>query len=235
MKNRIPDIRIDQESCKGCDLCLRLCPREMFQESQEIGTKGFRLRIPELSRQCSNCGLCRYFCPEGAIILEGESLVDEFWEQPQQTKKRPEARGGWRKAKTLHPGKHFISGNTACAWAALDVGCRFFAGYPITPASEQSYEMERLMPDVGGVFVQMENEDSSMVALCGASLGGAKVITATSAPGFERMLENLAFALSNELPMVIAIAQRTSPSTGRPTATGSWLVRGTTWGASWWN
>jgi len=86
------------------------------------------------------------------------------------------------------------------------------------------------MPGIGGVFVQMENEDSSIAALCGASLAGAKVMTATSDPGFERMLENLAFALTNELPMVIAVAQRTSPSTGRPTATGSWLVRGTRWG-----
>lgn len=230
MINKIPEIRIDQERCKGCDLCLKLCPKGVFQESQEVGAKGFRLIIPELSRQCSNCGLCKYFCPEEAVILEGECLLDEFWGQLQQIEKVSQARGGWRKVKTLHPGKHFISGNTACAWAALDAGCQFFAGYPITPATEQSYEMERLMPGVGGVFIQMENEDASMAALCGASLAGAKAMTATSDPGFERMLENIAFALTNELPMVVAVVQRTAPSTGRPTGTGSWLVRGTRWG-----
>ena len=230
MINKIPEIRIDQERCKGCDLCLKLCPKGVFQESQEVGAKGFRLIIPELSRQCSNCGLCKYFCPEEAVILEGECLLDEFWGQLQQIEKVSQARGGWRRVKTLHPGKHFISGNTACAWAALDAGCQFFAGYPITPATEQSYEMERLMPGVGGVFIQMENEDASMAALCGASLAGAKAMTATSDPGFERMLENIAFALTNELPMVVAVVQRTAPSTGRPTGTGSWLVRGTRWG-----
>jgi len=227
---KMPEIRIDQERCKGCDLCLKLCPKQVFQESQEIGTKGFRLRVPELSSQCSNCGLCKYFCPEGAIILESECLIDEFWEQLWQVKKASLPRGGWKSVRTLRPGKHFISGNTACAWAALDAGCRFFAGYPITPATEQSHEMERLMPNVGGFFIQMENEDASMAALCGASLAGVKVMTATSDPGFERMLENLAFALINELPMVLVAVQRTSPSTGRPTGTGSWLVRGVRWG-----
>ncbi len=230
MTGKMPEIRIDQGKCKGCNLCLELCPKGVFQETQEMGAKGFRLRIPELSSQCSNCGLCKYFCPEEAIILDGECLIDEFWEQLQQIKKVSQARGGWKKVKTLYPGKHFISGNIACVWAALDAGCRFFAGYPITPASEQSYEMERLMPSAGGVFIQMENEDASMAALCGASLAGAKAMTATSDPGFERMLENSAFALTNELPMVVAVVQRTSPSTGRPTGTGSSLVRGVRWG-----
>ena len=230
MTNRMLEIGIDQERCKGCDLCLSLCPTGVFQETQEIGAKGFRLRIPEPSRHCSNCGLCKYFCPEEAITFEGECLLDEFWTKLQQIERVSKPRGGWKKVRPLHPGNYFISGNTACAWAALDVGCRFFAGYPITPASEQSYEMEKLMPGMGGVFVQMENEDASVAALCGASLAGVKAMTATSDPGFVRMLENLAFALTNELPMVVALVQRTSPSTGRPTGTGSWLVRGTRWG-----
>ena len=85
--NRIPKIVIDQERCKGCDLCLELCPKKIFQESQEMGIKGFRIRIPKLSTQCSSCGLCKYFCPEGAIKLDGECLIDESWKRLEQLKK----------------------------------------------------------------------------------------------------------------------------------------------------
>lgn len=224
------EITVDQERCKGCDLCLNLCPAKVFQESDQTNTRGFKSRIPALKEQCTSCGLCQYFCPERAIKLEGKSILSDLWNQAERKKDSSKARGGWQKVKTLHPGKHFTNGNVACAWAAVDAGCRFFAGYPITPASEQLHEMENIMPKAGGVFLQMENEDSSMAALCGASLAGAKAMTATSDPGFERMLENLSFAIVNELPMVLALVQRTSPSTGRPTGTGAWLVRGTRWG-----
>ena len=223
-------VEINQDRCKGCDLCLNLCPAKVFQETKEINKKGFKSRTPALMDKCTNCGLCQYFCPEAAISLKKPSALNKLWEQAKTKNTIPGSRGGWQKAKTRKPGKHFVSGNEACSWAALDVGCRFFAGYPITPASEQSYEMEALMPKVGGVFVQMENEDASMAALCGGTLAGVKSMTATSDPGFERMNENLSFALVNELPLVISLVQRTSPSTGRPTGTGSWMLRGVRWG-----
>lgn len=229
------EIYIDQSRCKGCDLCLRLCPKKVFEESQEIEVKGFKLRAPVKIRDCSECGLCRYFCPEGAITLKEKSLLDEFWQKVQKMREaamsQNQPRGGWKKAKTNFPGEHFISGNIACVWGALDAGCRFFAGYPITPASEQSYEMEKRMRELDGIFIQMENEDASLAAVCGASLAGAKPMTATSGPGFSRMSENLSFALTNELPMVIVDAQRTGPSTGRPTGTGAGEIREARWGS----
>lgn len=228
-------IKIDQEKCKGCDLCINLCPKEVFKETEDIGSKGFKLREVTTPENCSNCGLCNYFCPEGAIVLNGESLLDEFWkkvfEEKEIAKKQNLPRGGWREVKTHYPGKYFLSGNIACVWAAIDAGCRFFAGYPITPANEQSLEAEKRMREVEGIFIQMENEDASLAALCGASLAGAKVMTATSGPGFSRMQENLSFALTNEIPLVIVDAQRAGPSTGRPTGTGAGEIREARWGS----
>ena len=212
-----PKVKLNEDKCKGCDLCLNLCPKHVFEESPEIGLKGYKTRLVKSENECNDCGLCQYFCPEGAIALEEIGILDKIWERTQNIKQNSQGRGGWRRAKTVHPGNHFLSGNIACSWAAIDAGCRFFAGYPITPATEQSYEMEKSMPQVNGIFVQMENEDASLAALIGASLAGAKPMTATSDPGFERMLENLSFAMVNELPMVISLVQRTSPSTGRPT------------------
>lgn len=231
----MPEIRIDQERCKGCDLCLNLCPKQVFKETEKIGIKGFRLRIPADKEFCSDCGLCTYFCPEGAIILNDASLLDEFmqkaYEAREVAKRVNQPRGGANKVKTHLPGKHFLTGNSACVSGAIDSGCRFFAAYPITPVNEQSIEMEERMRELDGVFIQMENEDAALAALCGASLAGAKVMTATSGPGFSRMQENLSFALTNELPMVIVDAQRTGPSTGRPTATGTGEIREARWGS----
>ena len=85
-----------------------------------------------------------------------------------------------------------ISGNHACALGAVATGCRFFAGYPITPSSEIAERLSRRLPEVGGVFVQMEDEIASMAAVIGASMGGVKAMTATSGPGFSLKQENQA-------------------------------------------
>jgi 2-oxoglutarate ferredoxin oxidoreductase subunit alpha len=123
-----------------------------------------------------------------------------------------------------------LSGNSVVAEAAVDAGCRFYAGYPITPSSEIAAEMSRLMPRVGGVFIQMEDEIASMGAVIGASLAGLKAMTATSGPGFSLKQENIGFACMAEVPCVIVNVMRGGPSTGLPTLPSQGDVMQARWG-----
>ena len=111
----------------------------------------------------------------------------------------------------------FLLGDMACVYGGLLAGVSFFGGYPITPASEVSEGMARLLPRVGGTYIQMEDEIGSIAAIIGASWGGAKSMTATSGPGFSLMMENYGYAIMTETPCVIVNVQRTGPSTGQPT------------------
>jgi 2-oxoglutarate ferredoxin oxidoreductase subunit alpha len=111
----------------------------------------------------------------------------------------------------------FILGDMACVYGGLIAGCSFFGGYPITPASEIAEGMARMLPRVGGTYIQMEDEIGSIAAVIGASWGGAKSMTATSGPGFSLMMENYGFAMMTETPCVLVNIQRTGPSTGQPT------------------
>jgi 2-oxoglutarate ferredoxin oxidoreductase subunit alpha len=110
-----------------------------------------------------------------------------------------------------------MQGNEACAWGALAAGCRFFAGYPITPSTEIAELLARNLPRLGGYFIQMEDEIASIAAVIGASVAGAKSMTATSGPGFSLMQENLGYAYMAEVPCVVVNVQRGGPSTGLPT------------------
>src|SRR5512143_3720930 len=96
-------------------------------------------------------------------------------------------------------GMHYFSGNEAAAEGAIAAGCRFYAGYPITPSTEIAEILSNRLPQVDGVFIQMEDEIASMAAVIGASLGGMKSATATSGPGFSLMQENLGFAVMSEI------------------------------------
>ena len=116
----------------------------------------------------------------------------------------------------MQPGRYFMQGNVACAEGALAAGCRFFAGYPITPATEIAEHMARRLPEVGGVYVQMEDEISSIASVIGASWTGARSMTATSGPGMSLMQENIGYAVGTETPCVIVDVQRGGPSTGIP-------------------
>ncbi|MDA8208032.1 MAG: 2-oxoacid:acceptor oxidoreductase subunit alpha [Actinomycetota bacterium] len=113
--------------------------------------------------------------------------------------------------------RRLIMGNEAVALGAIAAGCDFYAGYPITPATEILEEMARLLPRRGGVFLQMEDELSAMAAIIGAAWGGATAMTATSGPGFSLMQENLGYAAITQTPCVIVDSQRGGPSTGLPT------------------
>src|SRR5512136_12391 len=123
-----------------------------------------------------------------------------------------------------------MQGNDAIGWGAIAAGCRFFAGYPITPSTEVAEILSRELPKVGGKFIQMEDEIASMAAIIGASVVGLKSMTATSGPGFSLMQENLGYAAMTEIPCVIVDVQRLGPSTGQPTSASQGDVMQARWG-----
>ncbi len=143
----------------------------------------------------------------------------------------PETEGKETMNRTDGPGRpRLLQGNEAIVEGALAAGCNFFAGYPITPATEISEVMSARLPAGGGTFIQMEDEIASMGAVIGASLAGAKAMTATSGPGFSLMQENLGFACVAEVPCVIVNVMRGGPSTGLPTHVSQGDVMQTRWG-----
>lgn len=135
------------------------------------------------------------------------------------------------KEKGRLTGEHFMLGDHACAEGAILAGCRFFAGYPITPATEIAERMSVRLPQVNGNYIQMEDELASMNAILGASWAGEKSMTATSGPGFSLMMENLGLGIMLETPCVIVNVQRGGPSTGLPTLVGQQDMMQARWGS----
>jgi len=128
-------------------------------------------------------------------------------------------------------GEFFMNGDIACAGGAIGAGCRFFAGYPITPATEVAERMAARIFEVGGTYIQMEDELASMSAVLGASWGGVKAMTSTSGPGFSLMMENLGLGIMLETPCVLVNIQRAGPSTGLPTMVGQGDIMQARWGS----
>ncbi len=128
-------------------------------------------------------------------------------------------------------GTYYFSGNEAAAEGAIAAGCRFYAGYPITPSSELMERIAVRLKEVGGVFIQMEDEIASISAVIGASWAGAKAMTATSGPGFSLMQESIGYAAFTETPCVIVDVQRAGPCTGQATKVGSGDIMQAKWGS----
>ena len=129
------------------------------------------------------------------------------------------------------PTTRLMQGNEACAEGAIAAGCRFYAGYPITPSSEIAEVLAYRLPAVDGTFIQMEDEISSLGAVIGASLAGVKAMTATSGPGFSLMQEHIGFACMAEVPCVVVDVMRGGPSTGLPTLPSQGDVQQARWGS----
>jgi len=128
-------------------------------------------------------------------------------------------------------GPHYMDGDVACGEGAIAAGCRFVAGYPITPSTEVVERISHRFPRVGGTFIQMEDELASMAAVVGSSWTGTKSMTVTSGPGFSLMMENIGLAAMMETPCVVVNVQRAGPSTGLPTMVGQADVMQARWGS----
>ena len=133
--------------------------------------------------------------------------------------------------KGVLTGAHYLDGDHACSEGAIAAGCRFLAGYPITPSTEVAERVAERFPYVGGVFIQMEDEMASMAAVVGAAWGGVKSMTVTSGPGFSLMMENIGLAAMMETPCVVINVQRGGPSTGLPTLPGQADMMQARWGS----
>ncbi len=133
--------------------------------------------------------------------------------------------------KCVLTGAHFLDGDCACSEGAIAAGANFAAGYPITPSTEVVEHFASRIPTVGGVFLQMEDELASSIAIVGAAWGGAKVFTVTSGPGFSLMMEHLGYAAMTETPLVLVDVQRGGPSTGLPTLPAQADMMQARWGS----
>jgi len=128
-------------------------------------------------------------------------------------------------------GVHFMDGDHACCEGALAAGCRAAFGYPITPSTEVVERIARRLPLVGGVFLQMEDEIASSIAIQGAAWGGMKVLTVSSGPGISLMMEHIGYAAMTETPCVFVNVQRVGPSTGLPTQVAQGDMMQARWGS----
>lgn len=133
--------------------------------------------------------------------------------------------------KGVLTGFHFLDGDHACSEGALAAGCRFVAGYPITPSTEVVERIASRFPYVGGMFIQMEDEIASSIAIQGAVWGGKKAMTVTSGPGFSLMMEHIGLAAMTETPCVFVDVQRAGPSTGLPTQPAQGDMMQARWGS----
>jgi len=133
--------------------------------------------------------------------------------------------------KGVLTGIHFLDGDHACCEGALAAGCRFVAGYPITPSTEVVERFASRIPLVGGIFIQMEDEIASSIAIQGAVWAGAKAMTVTSGPGLSLMMEHIGLAAITECPIVIVDVQRAGPSTGLPTMPAQGDMMQAKWGS----
>ncbi len=133
--------------------------------------------------------------------------------------------------KGVLSGIHYLDGDHACAEGAISAGCRFFAGYPITPSTEIAERIAARFPLVGGIFIQMEDELASMAAILGGAWAGKKSMSVTSRPGFSLMMENFGLGIMMEVPCVLVNVQRGGPSTGLPTMVGQADMMQARWGS----
>jgi 2-oxoglutarate ferredoxin oxidoreductase subunit alpha len=190
---------------------------------------------------CTGCDLCGLYCPDFAIYGERWKDIDarkaKGQPQPVPPATAPPqveaSRSGTQAAdaKGVLTGLHFFDGDHAACEGALAAGCRFSAGYPITPSTEIVERFAARIPMVGGVFIQMEDELASSIAVQGAVWGGKKALSVTSGPGFSLMMEHIGLAVITETPGVWVDVQRGGPSTGLPTLPGQADMMQARWGS----
>jgi len=227
-------VHLDQELCKGsdCYICVHACPKGVFVPGEHVTSKGLRLSQVKNPEECIGCRICESFCPDLAITIMEAAEIKKAAPSEERKEFTSTASGGWTTTpSSLEPGTHYMMGDEACAEGAIAAGCGFYAGYPITPASEIMVHLTERLPDTGGVFVQMEDEIASMAAIIGASWAGIKSMTATAGPGFSLMMENIGYACMTETPCVLVDIQRAGPSTGQASRTGSGDVMQAKWGS----
>ena len=232
-KNKRFTIHLDENLCKGseCYICVNACPKSVFAESESITPKGLRPSVVQNPEECIGCMICETLCPDLGITIKEAGKAEQVAPLKTKAKATHAVSGGWQTVQSnLEPGTYFMMGDEACAEGAIAAGCHFYAGYPITPASEIMVHMAKRLMGIDGVFIQMEDEIGSMAAIIGASWAGMKSMTATAGPGFSLMMENIGYAIMTETPCVVVDIQRAGPSTGQASRPASGDVMQAKWG-----
>jgi 2-oxoglutarate ferredoxin oxidoreductase subunit alpha len=233
------------EICKGCSFCIDFCPTDCLEFSKDFNAKGYHYPVLVRPVDCNGCDMCGLFCPDFAIYGERWKKLDEkraaraASEATRSVDAPPAVRALEQAPQRYGPadpagvltGAHFLDGDHATCEGALAAGCRFAAGYPITPSTEVVERFSARIPRVGGVFIQMEDELAASIAVQGAVWGGAKALSVTSGPGLSLMMEHIGLAAITETPGVWVDVQRGGPSTGLPTLPAQADMMQAKWGS----
>jgi len=210
---------IEPRYCKGCGRCIGACPKRSISFADRVDPHTGLVPVAINLETCNGCGLCVAACPEPyglEGVASGAERVDPFSLPP------PETSPPWP-VPVEAPDEYLplperqplaVKGNHAAAIGALLAGCRQFYGYPITPSTEGAELMARLLPGLGGVFVQAVSEVATINHLYGAAGAGVRAMTFTSSPGFSLMLEGISYLIGAELPTVVFNVMRGGPGLG---------------------
>ncbi len=204
------------EYCKACGRCIEACARQAITPGAEIlAASGFAPVGLELER-CNGCGLCVDACPEPHALVsavEASRAADPARRRSEEGRPAPEDVPA--SAVALPPGMPLVvKGAHAGAIGALLAGCRHFFGYPITPSTEGAELMARLLPRLGGTFLQAASEVAAVNMMYGCGGAGRPAMTFTSSPGFALMLEGISYMIGSEIPGVFVDVMRAGPGLG---------------------
>ncbi len=198
--------------CKGCGRCIEACPKDCIAEGSEIHAGSGLVPVVLDLERCNACGLCLDACPEpyGLVTPDVAARADAAPLGPTEVPADiPPVRVPLGAVRPL-----MVKGTHAAAIGALLAGCRHFFGYPITPSTEGAELMAKLLPTLGGSFLQAASEVAAVNMLYGCGAGGRPAMTFTSSPGFSLMLEGISFLIGAELPAVIIDVMRAGPGLG---------------------
>ncbi len=176
------------ERCKSCQYCIKFCPKNVLALGTKVNSKGYEYVEP-VNEDCIGCCMCARICPDGAIEV-------------------------YKEKETKAMARVLMKGCEAIAEAAVRAGCRFFAGYPITPQNEIPEYFARRLPEVGGNFVQGESEVASINMVYGSASVGARSMTSSSSPGIALKSEGISYCAAARIPIVYANISRGGPGVG---------------------
>jgi pyruvate/2-oxoacid:ferredoxin oxidoreductase alpha subunit/NAD-dependent dihydropyrimidine dehydrogenase PreA subunit len=198
------------EYCKGCGRCISACARGCIAPGTEVNAKSGLVPVVLDLASCNNCGLCLEACPEpyglGVVEVAASALPRP---EPSPAAEIPDERAALAEGSPL-----VLKGTHASAVGALIAGCRHFFGYPITPSTEGAELMARLLPKLGGHFLQAASEVAAVNMMYGCGAAGRRSMTFTSSPGFSLMLEGISYMIGAEVPGVFVNVMRGGPGLG---------------------
>jgi len=215
-----PEPFLFPQFCKACERCIEVCPKDCIHLGTEIDPATGLIPVVLDLEQCNACGLCMVACPEPYGLMPQPEGLDYELEDPEELfgprqsaapvpKTIPD-----RKVPLPQLEPMVLKGNHASAVGALLAGCRHFFGYPITPSTEGAELMARLLPRLGGVFVQAVSEVATINMMYGTGGAGRRAMTFTSSPGFSLMLEGISYMIGSQVPGVIVDVMRGGPGLG---------------------